>query len=291
MAERPGYMAERIRRPYPTGCSVLEGSTPVVSFGDVRTATVATLGLNPSDAEFLDKGQWLIGDRQRFETLQSLGLSRPEDADDDQVKAVLAASFDYFNRNPYWRWFSRLESVLNQALGVSYLDGSAVHLDLVQWATRPVWAKIPQVNARGELIEADREFLRQQLATENIDLVLMNGRTVMREVQRMGVILERHTSLGHGGRRDEMLIGTASKTVFVGWNKVFPAGGISTGQRAQIINELSLIRAEQQRGLNHDDPIDGGRIKQRNTIVIDLTKENPRGWWQDVTDIDEGDDE
>ena len=34
------------------GCHVIAGSTPVVAFGDVRRARVATLGLNPSRAEF-----------------------------------------------------------------------------------------------------------------------------------------------------------------------------------------------------------------------------------------------
>jgi hypothetical protein len=233
----PAYIEERIRRPYPSGCSVVEGSTPVVCFGDARTARVATLGLNPSDAEFLDRGGWLQDADRRFETLASLGLERLQDADDEQTQAVLDACHAYFYRNPYWRWFGKLEAVLNESLAASYRDGSAVHLDLVQWATRPVWSKIGDPAARRRLVEQDREFLRRQLALEHIGLVLMNGRTVMVQVAAMGVPLQRHCELP-GGPKDEMLIGTSQGTMFLGWNKVFPAGGISAQQRERIVAEI-----------------------------------------------------
>ena len=46
MSDVPAEVAERIRRPPPAGHAVVEGSLPVVSFGDYRTAKVATLALN-----------------------------------------------------------------------------------------------------------------------------------------------------------------------------------------------------------------------------------------------------
>jgi hypothetical protein len=43
----------------------------------------------------------------------------------------------YFHGNPY-SWFARLEEVL-QAIGASYYEDTACHLDLTQWATDPTW--------------------------------------------------------------------------------------------------------------------------------------------------------
>jgi hypothetical protein len=37
---------------------------------------------------------------------------------------------------------SRLDVLLSQAVGVSYSSRIACHLDLVQWATDPVWGKL-----------------------------------------------------------------------------------------------------------------------------------------------------
>jgi hypothetical protein len=52
----PRYIDDRLRRPLPPpNLCVVRGSTPVVSFGNAQCASVATLGLNPSRVEFLDK--------------------------------------------------------------------------------------------------------------------------------------------------------------------------------------------------------------------------------------------
>src|SRR5258708_7804842 len=72
----PPYIEDRIRRPWPPGLCVVRGSTPVVAFGDCRSARAATLGLNPSRVEFLDKkGVLLKGQERRLATHESLGRS------------------------------------------------------------------------------------------------------------------------------------------------------------------------------------------------------------------------
>jgi len=242
LSEVDDYLAERIRQPYPDGCHVVPGSTPVVSFGDVRTAWVATLALNPSVREFTNRtGGWLTGEHRRLEGLDSLGIVRTEDATDEHVQRIVEGCYRYFDANPYWGWFRSLEGVLRDSVGASYEDGSAAHLDLVQWATDPVWGKIPEAAVRRRLIEADREFLRRQLRTEGIRLVLMNGARVMKEVSAMGVPLEvldvpqvgRSTFTMHSGHSDGAL--------FVGWNKVFPQGAISHAQRALIVDTVSQM--------------------------------------------------
>src|SRR5205823_98443 len=80
-------------------------------------------------------------------------------------------------RNPYRRWFDVLERVLN-SVGVSYYRGTACHLTLVQWATNPTWALLPE-SSREALLERDVPFLAERLAAERIEVVLLNGRSVV----------------------------------------------------------------------------------------------------------------
>lgn len=158
------YIIARLRKSPPSNCCVVSGSTPVLSFGDASMATVATLGLNPSRMEFQNKhGDELSGPERRFETLASLGVADLVSASDEVLSRVVRACDAYFSRNPYKRWFDHLLPML-QAVDASYYDGSACHLDLVQWATDPVWGKIREPNTRERLLADDAEFLRQQLA-------------------------------------------------------------------------------------------------------------------------------
>lgn len=129
-----------IRRTPPEGAGVVPGSTPVVAFGDPDRARVATLGLNPSRREFLDRhGRLLDGSERRLATLASLRAVRLEDLGDKQVAEVITDCAGYFRRHPYRRWFDPLDRLLQSAAAASYYDSTACHFDLVQWATNPVW--------------------------------------------------------------------------------------------------------------------------------------------------------
>jgi hypothetical protein len=168
------YIEERIRRPPPTGACIVPGSTPVVAFGNVRSAHVATLGLNPSRVEFVDNhGYLLMGERRRLATQSSLGISDLRDATAEVVDQVLEDCNRYFQRQPYRKWFDQLLPAL-KACRASYYDGSACHLDLVQWATDPTWGKL-KPPLRKKLIAEDVAFLERQLRNENICLLLVNG--------------------------------------------------------------------------------------------------------------------
>ena len=180
----PDYIEQRIRRPIPNGSKIVPGSTPVVAFGNSRIATIATLGLNPSRKEFLDDcGQELSGGERRLATHKSLGLSDLPNASPKAIKQVLQDCDSYFQRNPYWDWFRQLESVLQQC-GASYKDGSACHLDLVQWATDPTWNDLRPAKLKKRLIDADAGFLKAQLVNENITLLLVNGNGPAQQVRR-----------------------------------------------------------------------------------------------------------
>lgn len=96
------YLEERIRRTPPKGRWIIPGSTPVIAFGAPRYARIATLGLNPSRVEFLDRaGQELAEPERRLETLRSLGIADLSHAPDSVIQRVVAGCDAYFQRNPY----------------------------------------------------------------------------------------------------------------------------------------------------------------------------------------------
>jgi len=95
------------------GTGVIPWSSPVLSFGDLSTARVATLGLNPSNREFVDgDGKELDGASRRFHTLTSLGLSAWSDAKPRHLSLIAESCRDYFATNPYDTWFKRLDRVI-----------------------------------------------------------------------------------------------------------------------------------------------------------------------------------
>src|ERR1700730_7591746 len=181
--ETPEYLTRMVRRPVPVA-EVVHGTTPVLSFGDPRHARVATLGINPSGREFVENGQLLAGAQRRLATLESLGAQTTLLLSEEQVRTVIEECASYFHpdRNPYRRWFDTLDQVLRTGLGVSYYDGSACHLDLVQWATDPVLGNLPDRGVKQALLMEGLPHLRNQLKFGKIRLVLLNGREVLDQV-------------------------------------------------------------------------------------------------------------
>ena len=166
------------------------------------------------------QGGELTGDRRRLESLNSLGLSALADASVRQLETVVQRCYDYFLHQPYWRWFGQLEPILNQ-LGSSYNDGTACHLDLVQWATDPVWGGIKDPLVRDRLLRADAAFLGQQLAANPIRLLLLNGRSVINTVEKTyGVIFQKHPSeLVSRTTKTQLVIGRGPSNIpIIGWS-------------------------------------------------------------------------
>ncbi len=216
MMDIPDYIEGRIRQRPPSAASVLRGSTPVVSFGDARNAAVATLGWNPSKLEFLDRdGKELVGDERRLETLASVGESDLVAASPDAIRRIFQACNNYFHRQPY-HWFNKLEKILKY-VHASYRDGSACHIDLVQWATNPKWGNLSR-EVRNKLLDVDVPFLDHQLSQEQIQLLLLNGSGIMKEYEtRLGGKLTQSDLLRDG--RLKLFAGRDARgPKVVGWN-------------------------------------------------------------------------
>lgn len=215
MSRIPRFVEERIRRPMPANLAVVPGSTPVVSFGDFRKAKVATLGWNPSKNEFLERsGHELDGDDRRLETWHSIGLSLLQNPRQDAAELVWNGCQNYFHRNHY-HWFNKLEQVL-KGVGASYWDGTACHLDLVQWATNPVWRDLTD-RQKQELLDADVPFLTEQLRRSAVRLLLLNGSGIINACEQLMGGELRLVSQQRSGRV-RLLAGNVSGTRVLGWN-------------------------------------------------------------------------
>jgi len=172
-----------VHRSPPQGCTVVPGSTPVVSFGDPVRATVATIGFNPSSAEFR-------GNRG-LATLNSLGILDYKDINCCLGAKILDGCAGYFGRNPYDRWFLPLDGILRAGVRASYYADTrsdaryldlACHLDLSPWATSDGWTEMKNQGIHRKLLNDELSSLRQLISQGHYRLVIVNGSGVKEEM-------------------------------------------------------------------------------------------------------------
>ena len=186
---------ERLRR---VGSkSSVVGSLPVLFFGDISSALIATVGLNPSHREYLDTEGAELTDAvgpnaRRFETLTSLGAHDRRHLSQEQCDQAIHRMRDYFKRGkPVYKWFGHLERV-TASMGYSYGAGQVVHLDLVQEATKHTYSELSPTELQ-RLRSADLPFLKWQLDTFPLRTVLCNGRTAYEVVRDLTNGSAKHT--------------------------------------------------------------------------------------------------
>jgi hypothetical protein len=165
---------------------VIGWGSPVPSFGDISRATVATLGLNPSNREFVDRhGKELDGNARRFPTLGSLGLQRWSEARRPHHEAIAESCRAYFSRNPYDGWFRQLDHVIGGTAASYYgNECQACHLDLIPFATACKWTDLSRVE-RERLVEIAGDTLARLLVDSPVRILVLNGRSVVEELQRL----------------------------------------------------------------------------------------------------------
>lgn len=160
--------------------SIIEWASPIVSFGDLGTASLATLGLNPSNLEYVDyEGAELSGSTRRFHTLKSLGLKNWSEIDETNFDHILEKCSYYFRNNPYDNWFKKLDYLISGSKHSYYFPSSnACHLDLVPYATREKWGELP-VSEKEMLLEISADALGNILKYSKIKVLILNGRSVI----------------------------------------------------------------------------------------------------------------
>lgn len=164
---------------------VIEWASPIPVFGDIEISKVATLGLNPSNREFIDaSGEELTGSNRRFHTLQSLGISDWRSLNKEHISLIERSYRDYFKTNPYNGWFKRLDELL-VGVDASYYGNKlfeACHLDLIPFATYEKWTHLTSKQKR-VLLESSKVHLIETLKNTNIELLILNGRSVVNAFQ------------------------------------------------------------------------------------------------------------
>ncbi|MGA8236012.1 MAG: hypothetical protein WBL97_00035 [Candidatus Sulfotelmatobacter sp.] len=186
-------LIDRLDRPEMFGTDVIHWGAPVPSFGDLSRAGVATLGLNPSNREFVDdRGDELQGFHRRFHTLNSLGLRSWADADSRHLHLIMDSCRTYFLGNPYDRWFKRLDQIIADT-EVSYYSTSApaCHLDLIPYATVRKWTDLT-LQQRLLLLKMAGDTLALLLRDSPVRVLILNGESVVSHFQQItGISLRR----------------------------------------------------------------------------------------------------
>lgn len=166
---------------------VIPSASPVLAFGNPLNSRVATLGLNPSNLEFMDRcGNELVAPYHRFESLTTLQVRDWSEVSSQGISQVWQRCEDYFQRYPYDQWFKQLERML-VGTGASYygtLGDKACHLDLVPFATGKKWSDLSSAT-RTQLIEIGTPSLVKVLVASDIRVLILNGSTVVKEFSRL----------------------------------------------------------------------------------------------------------
>ena len=167
----------------------LPWGAPIPSFGDLEHAQIATVGINPSNREFVDQqGQELNGDLRRFHTLSSLGLRTWATAAENHVRLIWNTCRTYFSNNPYDIWFRQLDHLLHLSKASFYPRTDtrhlACHLDLIPFATTNKWTDL-SLRAKKALMDAAGGSLLRLLEHSQLKILVLNGAAVVKHIQAL----------------------------------------------------------------------------------------------------------
>lgn len=177
-------MIHRLESSWLSELGVIPWAAPVISFGNLSQSKIATLGLNPSNREFVDlAGNELDGHCRRFHTLRSLGIKAWSEATSDHLRQIIDSCNNYFYGNPYDGWFRALDKLI-VGTSVSYygLFSQACHLDLVPYATACKWGELSSAQ-KAALLNSESVTLGLLLRESTIEVLVLNGQSVIENLQ------------------------------------------------------------------------------------------------------------
>lgn len=189
MYETLVHLLNQFDDPALVNAPIIRWGAPVPSFGDPSRSYVATLGINPSNLEFMNEdGEELIGGNRRFHTLSSLGIENWNSVSFRHLRQILGSCKYYFLRNPYDRWFKKLDLVVSGS-GTSYYDyySPACHLDLVPYATKLKWNSLTS-SQKKSLLLACQDALIELLRDSIVQIIILNGKSVVEKFQEFAEI-------------------------------------------------------------------------------------------------------
>ncbi len=148
------------------------------------SSSVATLGLNPSCREFVDKdGKELDEGLRRLPTLKSLGLDKWEKVNNEQINIMIKSASSYFMNNPYDTWFRSLDQIISLLNATYYGEkANACHLDLIPYATRCRWTEMSS-SQKKFLFDMSENAFCDLLRVSPVKLLILNGASVVRNFE------------------------------------------------------------------------------------------------------------
>lgn len=241
-------------------CEVITWASPVVSFGNYKRSHIATMGLNPSNREFLDvKGYELTGHHKRFHTLSSLDIKSWADLDESGFELIEKSWNEYFQLNPYVEWFKDMDLIISGTNNSLFdINSRACHLDLIPFATYKKWACLTKAQQKN-LLKVSAEILRDVLFSSDIKIIILNGRSVVDNFQQMMNI--------------QLIVQERSE-----WSLKRNAGkevkGIAYYGTLNNIHNISLNREIRILGYNHNLQSSFGITNELRSSIKDWVKEN-----------------
>lgn len=159
---------------------IIPWACPVICFGDYKNSDLATIGINPSNLEFVDRyGNELENEKRRFHTLNSLGLESWTDASEKEINSIYRSYKNYFKINPYDRWFKKLDYIISSTNNSYYFPyNNACHLDLIPYATSEKWSNLSN-DSQQSILHLSGDFLGKLISHSNIKVLVLNGQTVV----------------------------------------------------------------------------------------------------------------
>lgn len=173
-------LIRRLNDPIIETLDIIPWASPIPAFGNPLFSQIATLGLNPSDKEFIDgDGIELSNNYRRFQTLKSFEISDWRQINDNQIKVLVKQCNDYFIRKPYDGWFKRLDYLISgTSLSYYFPSMAACHLDLVPYATFKKWGDLSAIQ-KNKLLNDYGDVLGNLLRHSKIKALVLNGKTVI----------------------------------------------------------------------------------------------------------------
>lgn len=210
--------------------SLIDWACPVPFFGTLLTSRIATVGINPSNREFVDTdGNELPDHARRLPTLRSLGLTKWNEASSSEIRQIFEACTEYFDGNPYDRWFRRLDAVIART-GASFYTATACHVDLVPYATRDKWGLLGSVE-RQALLASSRSAFGHFLRDSAVELLVLNGRSVVNAFEALAEMPLATTRVSAWGlpRADGVVAGIQST------GTIHYVGGVDLERRVTVV--------------------------------------------------------
>ena len=173
-------LIDRLEEQAKKGTAAIPWAMPVPTFGDSSATEIATVGLNPSNREFVTpSGEELYGPQRRFYSLSSLGLSSWREIHASHLDQILTTCLNYFANNPYDRWFKVLDLILS-GTGKSYYNptNGCCHFDVIPYATELKWFDLSALQ-KEELFHNSRDSLGLILSNSSVRLIILNGKSVV----------------------------------------------------------------------------------------------------------------